>query len=66
MCLLKLFEISYWGDQAPKKIVQDYSPAEDVASVLHRKRKQHLQPVDLKHHRIFTREDTLLIGLLYF
>ncbi|KAL7474376.1 hypothetical protein ACHAW6_000351, partial [Cyclotella cf. meneghiniana] len=44
---------------------QDNLPAEDVAAVLHLERDQRHQKVDLKHHRICTREDVLLVGLTY-
>ena len=53
------------GNLDPVKFAQDNLPAEGVAAVLHLKRGQHQQKVDLKHHRICTREDVLLVGLTY-
>ena len=53
------------GNLDPVKFAQDNLPAEDVAAVLHLKRDQRQQKVDLKHHRICTREDILLVGLTY-
>ena len=53
------------GNLDPVKFAQDNLPAEDVAAMLHLKRDQHQQKVDLKHHRICTREDVLLVGLTY-
>ena len=53
------------GNLEPVKFALDNLPAEDVAAMLHLKRDQHQQKVDLKHHRICTREDVLLVGLTY-
>ena len=44
------------GNLDPVKFPQDNLPAEDAASVLHLKRGQRQQKVDLNHHRICTRE----------
>ncbi len=53
------------GNLDPVRFAQDNLPAEDVAAVLHLERDQRHQKVDLKHHRICTREDVLLVGLTY-
>ena len=53
------------GNLEPVKFAQDNLPAEDVAAVLHLNRDQCQQKVDLKHHRICTREDVLLVGLTH-
>ena len=53
------------GNLDPVKFAQDNLPAEDVAAVLQLKRGQLQQKVDLKHYRICTREDVLLVGLTY-
>ncbi len=53
------------GNLDPVRFAQDNLPAEDLAAVLHLKRDQRQQKVDLKHHCICTREDVLLVRLMY-
>jgi hypothetical protein len=53
------------GNLDPVKFAQDNLPAEDDAAGLHLKRDQCQQKMDLKHHRICTREDVLLVGLTF-